>query len=186
MKEYRAVCFTGTPGSGKSTVVRQVAKITGMEILSVGNFWREKYENIAGCKPPFEEWWPHTSSRQNFEVTKEACCTTPKENKIGDLRYPFFLHGKDVVLVLIDADLDTRAARALKVEKYRGKTKAEIAIILNRRVADELEMGKQLFGGDYDFLNPKYYNLCFNSGVIGYEEIAKCVVAAMERPWDYL
>lgn len=53
-------------------------------------------------------------------------------------------------------------------------------------MADELEMGKQLFGGDYDFLNQKYYNLCFNSGVIGYEEIAKCVVAAMERPWDYL
>jgi cytidylate kinase len=64
------------------------------------------------------------------------------------------------------ANLEIRAKRALKTDKYPNNTIDEIKEILIKREKDEVEMGKSLFGDDYDYRDPKHYHLTLNTGIL--------------------
>ena len=94
-----------------------------------------------------------------------------KGDIIGDSRYAIYLRNLPVLLVFLSAGLETRASRALGLEKYKEKSVEEIKQILQQREVDEIAAGRRLYG--YDYRDSSYYHISMNTGMLTQaEEIA--------------
>lgn len=181
LDKYKSVAISGVPGSGKATVARKVTEITGLPLFQIGEMWRKRWDAIEGCKPVFEEWWPKTPPNANLKITREVCEMIISRPVIGDFPYPYpkFFSGTNVVLVFINAPIETRVARARGIGKCSGKSDCEIQVTIEQRERDEVDMGHNIFGAGYDYRNPDYYDIVFNSARLTAAQIAQVIVQAM-------
>lgn len=166
---YQSIVFSGLPGAGKSTLVEKLKKIYGWPALAVGDLWRAKWAKLYPDKSvSFEEYWRTTSSDDNKQVNIDFREAVLKNNLIGDSRYTVYLRDLPVLLVFLNADLDTRARRGVGLEKYNGHSGEEIKKILYQREADEVAASKRLF--DYDYRDSRNYHLTLNTGMLAQDE----------------
>lgn len=167
--KYQSIVFSGLPGSGKSTLVKKLNEIYGWPVCSIGEIWRQRWAvKYPNKEVTFEEYWSKSSHEDQVQINTEARQIFSKSKVIGDSRYTIYLRDLPIFLVFMSADLEARATRGFGLEKYRGKSIEEIKQILTRREADEMRVGKELFG--YDYRDSYYYDLVINSGRLSLEE----------------
>lgn len=168
---YNGIILSGLPVSGKSTIANSLSKIYEWPIHSIGRLWREEHKKLyPKCEVSFEEYWGNTSLEDNLRMNLKAREIFAKGNIIGDTRYSIYCQDLPLLLVFVYADLDVRVKRGLESGKYKGKSLEDIKNIIKKRENDEVEMGKRLYGKDYDYIDPKHYHLILNSGMLTIEE----------------
>src|SRR3989344_2199736 len=180
--EYRSVVFSGLPASGKSTLSDRLHELYGWPVYSIGGLWREKYAELyPNKKISFADYWKSTSREDNLNMNLVAKEIFKKGNVIGDSRYAIYCKDSpEILLVLVVADLDVRADRVFNHIRYQGKSLKEVKHILKKREADEVAVGKELFGKSYDYRNPIHYHLTINSGVLTVEQEVSSVRNLLE------
>jgi cytidylate kinase len=169
--KHDAVILSGLPGSGKSTLANELSESYGWEIYSVGRLWRERYSELHpdGCMP-FEEYWRRTTLEDNLEVNRIARGVFERGNVIGDSRYSIYCKDLPALLAFVTADLETRAGRAAAAGKYDGRAADDIKRTLMEREADEVRVGRALFGEGYDYRDARHYHVVLNSGMLTVDE----------------
>lgn len=179
--KYQSIVFSGLPGAGKSTLVEKLSEIYRRPVHSVGQMWRAHYEKLHPEHDiTLEEYSRIATSEDRFRVNQEAAEIFSGGTAIGDSRYAIYLCGKPVFLVFLTADVETRAARALGSEKYKCKSLEDIQKILEDREAIDVEVGREMY--DYDYRDPKFYNLVINTGTLTVEEEVAIIGSAIGAP----
>ena len=65
--KYKSIVFSGLPGAGKTTLVKELSKIYGWPVNSVGDLWRQRWaEKYPNKEISFEEFW-RTSPTKDLE-----------------------------------------------------------------------------------------------------------------------
>ncbi len=169
--KYDAVVISGLPGAGKGILAKKLAELYKWKVVSAGNLWRERYRTLYPNKEVnFEDYWKRISLFEQKHMDEHLRALIEKGNIIGDFRYAKSCVGVRALFVFLTSDITIRAKRALATRKYSGKMIEEIKDILKEREKDEVEIGKKIYGEDYDFRDEKYYNLILDSGTLSLAE----------------
>ncbi len=173
-----SVILSGLPVSGKTTLARRLSQVYGWPIYSIGQLWREEWrQRYPGGSVSFEEFWRNITVEENLKKNVEAREIFERGHVIGDTRYSLYCQDVPALLIFLTADLQTRAYRAARVNKYIDKSLREIEQILEEREQDEVRVGEQLYGEYYDYRDPRHYHIALNTGRLTVEE----EVAAIEK-----
>jgi cytidylate kinase len=175
------VVISGLPGSGKSTLSKELANVLGWKRHSVGGYWRAKFkEEHPNGDVTFEEFWKGTSLEDNARADRELKGIAAEGNVVIDCRFTHKMDPYASLLVFLEATADVRAERLRKLGTYGDKTANEIKDILKARQEDELNMAKRLYGEDYDFRMPINYHVCINTGTLSVEQEIDIVLTFMQ------
>lgn len=167
--EYKSIVFSGLPGAGKTTLVQKLKQLYGWPVYSVGDLWRAQWvEKYPGKEISFEEFWRTSATKDLERVNIDFAKAVIKGDIIGDSRYAIYLRNLPVLLVFLSADLETRATRALGLEKYQDKSIEEIKQIIQQREVDEIAAGRRLYS--YDYRDSFYYHISINTSMLSQEE----------------
>lgn len=163
---YNSILISGLPVSGKSTLVRKLNEKYNWKVLAIGEFWREQWQKLYPYREiSFEEYWRGTNLKENLDINQKAKEIFKAGKIIGDTRYSIYCKDLLALLVFVTADLDKRTNWALTTDKYQNKSFQEMKQILIEREKDEVKMGQELFGENYDYRDPQHYHLVLNSGM---------------------
>lgn len=156
--KYNGIILSGLPKAGKSTLVEGLTKKYNWIAVSIGGMWRAKHKELYPHNEKiFEDWWRTTTKEENLEINRQARKIAEQGHVILDSRYSaFYCQDLPLLRVFLSAPLRVRAGRiaaenGLSVEQMEG--------ILEQRDKDELSMGMQLYGKDFDYRSPLYYHL---------------------------
>jgi len=176
--KYNGILFSGLPGSGKSTAVRQLAPLLGWRTFSIGDLWREQWHALhPNQEVSFEEYYRSTTLEENRAMDAKARDILAQGNIVSDMRHGIIAESLPKILrVFISADLNTRTERAVQTNKYKEKTLDEIHYLLAKREQTEVATAHALYGEDYDFRDASRYHLTLNSGLLTVEEKIQSVV----------
>ncbi len=175
---YTNIILSGLPFSGKSSLAKKLAEVFKWPIYSIGQLWREEWKKkYPNADVGFEEYWRNTTIEENREMDQKAKEVFKNGMVIGDVRYLTNYMDLPSLLVFVTADLNKRALRAFDNGVYQGKLD-DIKEIMLRREMDELRVGKELYGEEYDYRDPKHCHLTINSGLLDiYKE--SCIISRM-------
>lgn len=180
--KFSSIVFSGLPASGKSTLAQACASEYGWPIYSLGSLWRQQWrEKYPGHEVTFEDYWRNTSREENLQINLRAKEIFRAGNTIGESRYCHYCKDILSLLIFVTAPLEIRAQRSLSGERYQEKTLGEIEDILQKREQDETEMGKELYGGGYDYRDPQHYHLILNSSMMTVEQELAIVTSILGR-----
>jgi len=172
--KYKSIVFSGLPGAGKSTLVEELSRKYTLPVHSVGALWRKKHELLyPNHEVSLEEFSRNATNEERNQINFEARDIFSKSRAVGDSRYTIYLRGAAVLLVFLTADIKVRAARAVGLEKYKGKSQSEIEQILAEREQIDLEVGRILY--NYDYRDPNCYDLVVNTGTVNLADEAKLI-----------
>lgn len=175
--KYNGILFSGLPGSGKSTAVRQLAPLLGWHTFSIGDLWREQWKTLhPNQEMSFEEYYRSTTVEENRAMDARAREILTQGNVISDMRHGIIAEELPILRVFISADLNVRAERALQTNKYKGKTMEEVKNLLAEREQTEVATAQTLYGKEYDFRDASGYHLTLNSGLLTVEEKINSVI----------
>ena len=178
---YQGVVISGLPGAGKGELARKLSENLGWPVLSIGDLWRQKYkEKYPNSEIGFEEFWKNVPVDEQVKMDGAAKELMSKGNKIGEFRYAISCKELSVLLVFITANLDVRVNRAKKINKYEGKEKEKIKKILTNREEDEVKVGKQIYGEDYDYRELDQYDVILDSSDLNIEEEIRIIKGYLE------
>jgi cytidylate kinase len=165
--KFKSMVISGTPCSGKSTLARELSKIYGFPIYSIGQIFRERWARAyPDGKVSFEDYWRQTGLRENIEADEEIFAKINCGNAIGDFRYSFRYNPETTLKVLVNAELSERSLRAMSSGRYPDKEFCEIAHTLKGREDQEVKTGQDMYGASYDYRNPLGYHVVLNSGIL--------------------
>ena len=169
--KYKSIIISGLPGSGKGKLSIELSKKFRWKIFSAGDLWRRKYNRKYPDKGrTFEEFWKSQSKKEQQKIDKKIRHAIEQGNIIGEFRYATICNGLSALLVFLNPSLDIRAERALKIKKYDVETLQKVKKILLQREQDELKIGRELHGQDYDFRNLDNYDLILDTGKLSIKE----------------
>lgn len=179
--DYKSIILSGLPGSGKTTLAKQLSEIYSWPIHSIGQLWRDEWKrHHPDGEVSFADYWRGTTLEDNLNMNKKARKIFERGNVIGDTRYSLYCKDLPALLVLVTADLDVRSERALNTGRYEGKTVKEVKNVLAEREKDELKVGQDLYGVDYDYRDPEHYHLTINSGMLSVDEEVQIIANFVE------
>ena len=171
-----SIILSGLPLSGKTTLAKKLGEMYHWHIYAIGQLWRDQWkEQYPKGEVSFEEFWRGVPLKDQQKINVKAREIFKAGNVIGDSRYSIYCKDLPSLLVFVTADLKIRAQRAHL--KYPGKSMEDIEHILQGRENDELTVGKQLYGNNFDYRDSAHYHLSLNSGMLSVEE----EVAAIEK-----
>lgn len=179
------ITISGSPGSGKSTVGKLIAKKLGLKHYSTGDFMREmaKERNLSledlGRIAEGDHTIDAALDKRQIKLGKE------EDNFVIDARLGFHFIPK-AIKIFLDAELNIRAERIwedIKVKKIRKEERAETI----REIIDEIktrENSEKIRYRKYYDLDPydkKHYDLVIDTSKISAEEAAERIVEFVEK-----
>jgi cytidylate kinase len=175
----KGIVISGLPGAGKGILAKKLGEKLGWKVFSVGDLWRLKYKE-SGFKGTFEEFWKEIDIEKQKAMDDAARKMLEKGDAIGEFRYTKSCDGLDCLVVFVSCDLDKRAERAREIGKYGKKDEDEIKCILKKREEDEVNVGKEIYGDNYDYRNPINYSIILDSGELSIDEEVRIVIGLAE------
>ena len=178
---YPSLAISGLPGAGKTKLAERLYRDLGWEVYSLGGLWRARHQQVAP-EVPFADWWRATSLEDNQAVDHQAHERIKKGQVIVEFRYSALCQDTSSCLrVYTHTDLSTRVDRCLGSPRYEHKMPVDIDTILRQREEDEVQMGRKLYGEDYDFRSPNHHALVLNTLRLTLDQEARLVLALI-RP----
>lgn len=165
---YNSILISGLPGAGKSCLARGLSERLDWPIYSIGGLFKEEWKRLYPNKElSFEEYWRTITKEINMGMNRKAREIIAKGNAIGDFRFAVCCDGLPSLRIYVTADLETRAKR---VRDKEGKSIDQLKQILKARELDEVKVGKELYGDDYDFRETNQYHLVLNAGLLTFDQ----------------
>ncbi len=167
------VTISGTPGSGKSTVAKESAKILKMRHFSTGDFMRsmaeEKGITLLELSRAAEE---SREIDEKLDSWQEALGEAD-DNFIIDGRLAF-LFIPDSIKVFLDVDSDIASDRIFKdlrkEEKENTTLEATKQNIVRRRESEEMRYKKYY---NIDYTDKGNYDICIDTSDISVKDVVK-------------
>ena len=179
LTHFMIITISGTPGSGKSTVAKAVAKELKLKHFSAGDFMREIAESKGVSLMELSKLAEKDPSidREVDERTKHLAL---KDNFVIDSRLAFHFIPK-AVKVFLSVDPKIAAKRAWKdiVARKRHteqdlKSEAEVLSAVKNRLESECRRYEEYYGVDY--LDEKNYDLAVDTSNLSIEESIQAVL----------
>ena|SRR3989344_3810158 len=175
--KYNGVILSGTPGAGKSVLAQKLIEAYNWEKLSLGDYWKKAYQIAHPTKDiDFASFWRSTSREENQRINREAREALKIRSIVCDSRYTAaYCQDLPLLLVYLNAPIETRAYRLLGSNLYAGMDVSQVAAKLVEREDDEVRRGKEFFGEPYDYRNATWYDLILNSNTHSIEDEFKII-----------
>lgn len=175
MANYSALLLSGLPGSGKSTLARKLSDVYSWPVHSIGGLWRGQWKSTYQTEEeqqqnPFPQWWASQPLGAQQEMNRKAREVISRGNVIGDFRYSVCCKGLPAFFVFVTADLEVRVKRALLLAVNKGRTAEQMRDELLNRETEEVKLGKEQFGDDYDYRALGQYDVVVNSAMLSLEQ----------------
>lgn len=177
---FNAIGLSGDPCSGKTVLIRELERVLGWEVLSIGGLFRKRFITWQADLPSlrntadFDEWWANrVSDRDIRQVNREARERLERGEVILDSRY-VAVNAQDfptVARIYLTAPLEVRGQRALISGRYPGlslRGDGGAMDKLHRRALEEYKKGTDLFKIDYR--DPTAYHLILNTGMLSLDQ----------------
>jgi len=164
------IIISGTPGSGKSTVARYLAKRFKLRHVSAGDLMRELSGNLNITE--FEKF--HNFLRANPEIDKRIDSTIKREASRGDVVIDGVLAGFTVKNADIKIFLKAQEKIAAKRIALREKTSLKTALYdIKLRWKRNRARFKRTYNIDINDLNP--YNLILDTSQWSIKEMNQII-----------
>ncbi len=171
---YNSILISGLPGAGKSCLARALSEKLGWPIYSIGGLFKEEWKRFyPNQEVSFEEYWRTITKEKNMEMNRKAREIIARGNAIGDFRFAICCEGLPSLRIYITADLETRAKR---VKDKGSNSIGKLKRILQERENDEVKVGKELYGKDYDFREQNQYHIVLNAGLLRFDQELNAVM----------
>lgn len=169
---FKGILLSGLPGSGKSTASRELSKLLGWPLFSIGDLFREKWKkDHPNGEVSFESYMLKASLKDHKAMDAAARKRFEKGNLVGDMHHGAAIaEGLPILRVFISAPLEVRAQRAVHTGRFKGKSLAHIKELLNGREQEILRVAKKIYGKDYDHRDTSRYHIAINSGLLTIKE----------------
>src|SRR3989338_5132593 len=170
--EYNGVILSGTPGAGKSALAQRLIETYNWEKLSLGDYWKDTYRKAyPQCDVDFATFWRSTSREENLRINREARTILERGGIVCDSCYTAaYCQDLPLLLVYVDARVETRAWRLTGKPLYARMNVTRIAATLTECENDEVTRGKEFFGEAYDYREKELYELVLDSGKLTIEQ----------------
>lgn len=178
------ITISGTPGSGKSTVAKAIAKELNLQHYSAGDFMREMAESqgISLMELTRQAGKDVSIDKEIDDRTKHLAL---KDDFVIDSRLAFHFIPK-AVKIFLKADLTVAAQRTWKDitsqkrhTEQQLKSEKEVYDSIVKRQQSEIKRFKDYYG--VDFLNAKNYNLVLDTTNLTIEESIKKVLEFVRK-----
>ncbi|MEK6760449.1 MAG: hypothetical protein AABX93_00845 [Nanoarchaeota archaeon] len=196
MYQYDSIIVSGPPVSGKSMLEEGLLKqLKDWKFHSIGNLVRAGHEE-SKTKLPLSTWWSNLPEIEQVKLNEDLFDLVKNGKIIADTRYAVLCKDgnhlykktrkeiyKDVrlnsLLVFIEAPFDVRVERAqLYREDYKTQSKEWIIAELENREAQELRLGKEIFGINYQ--DKSVYDIVLDSAKMTVEQEVSAVMKKMK------
>lgn len=179
------ITISGTPGSGKSTIAKILARKLGYKHYSTGDFMREIAKKRKLTLEEIGE-----VAKTDMSIDKEL---DERQQRLGKTEDNFVIDGRlsfhfipHSVKLFIDADITARAERIFKDVKKGLRKEEQVATIpdmmekLEKRRSVEMERYKQ----HYDMRHPydsKNYDLMIDTTKMTAEQGAQKIIEFIQK-----
>ena len=172
MIPFKNITISGDIGTGKTTLVNNLAKKLGWKHINAGEFFR-KWHKVHGVSLEETKQIPEDIDRK---MEKDFQDQMQSENEtIFESRLAGWLAKDlpDVFKILCVADFDV----AMKRMAEREGISVDEATRRGKERSQALQEKFDSLYGAGDYLNPKYYNLVVNTTTLSPEETLEFVLA---------
>ncbi len=162
---YDAIAIAGTPNSGKTTLVQKLIELLGWQSISIGGLVRREHRKYLLefpdkkiSLPQFFENRELVTDKLLRKLNDEARSRLRQGGIILDSRYAAVnaLGLTNVLLVYLDAPIQTRVQRVAISNTYNTTNHDEIKGIILGRQRAEVQRGKELFE-DFVYTELRHY-----------------------------
>ncbi len=166
------ITISGTAGSGKSTIAKELAKKLDYEHYSMGDFQREIAKEKGISITELGELEKKDDSIDRMVDEKQKKLGKKDDFVIDSWLSPLFIPNS--YKIFLDADIKERAKRITKEREAESYSEREEAIeAIKQRERTNRERWLQYY--DYDFQDKKNYDLIIDTTDKSIEEILKLI-----------
>lgn len=172
------ITISGPPGSGKTTVCKIVAEKLGLEVVVSGNIFRQMAKESSMTLADFGKMCEADPLADRKLDQRMVDIARERDNIVLEGRLTAYMltrNGIPALRVLMDADLDVRAARV--AEREGGAAQQRKAEIVTR---EECEAKRYLAFYGIDIHDRKVYDLVIDTTYLTPGQVAERIIAAAE------
>ncbi|MEM3154594.1 MAG: nucleoside monophosphate kinase [Candidatus Woesearchaeota archaeon] len=173
------VTISGTPGSGKSTVAKALARELGLKHYSAGDFMREIAESRGVSLMELSKL-AETDPSIDREIDERTKHLAVKDGFVIDSRLAFHFI-PDAINIFLKADLKIAAQRTWRdivAQKRHSekqlKSETEVYDAIVKRQQSEIERYRKYYG--IDFLDERNYDFVLDTTNLTIEQSVKKVL----------
>lgn len=174
------ITITGTPGSGKSTIAKMLAKQFDLRFYSIGDLMdkiaMEKRVSLSELSKLAE-----TDDTIDRKLDAEQIKLRKKNDFILDSRLGWHFI-PDSIKIFLDVNLDEATKRIFSDERAHEKENTSLEItkenIIKRIQSEKLRYNKYY---DIDFYNPDIYDIFIDTSNLSQEEVFNNILSLIKK-----